>query len=234
MVRTGNIDSDGAITPFPSDFNISGQAQGDVLYFDGTNWVSLAAGTDGQVLKTQGAAANPEYGLSEDLEIASQATGDVLFFDGANWIRLAPGASGTVLTSNGVGVAPSFELAGSSESIAVGGIYLSTVATNPNTLLGFGTWTAFGTGRTLVAIDGGDTDFDVVEETGGNKTHTLSIAEMPSHTHSVNMGSAFGFDAITGVVQGTQASINSGSTGGDGSHNNVPPYIVVYMWKRTA
>ena len=65
----------------------------------------------------------------------------------------------------------------------VGSIYIAVVSTNPATLLGFGTWSAFGTGRTLVGIDTGDTDFDVVEETGGAKTVTLTSAEMPSHTH---------------------------------------------------
>jgi len=65
----------------------------------------------------------------------------------------------------------------------VGAIYISTVATNPNTLFGFGTWTTFGAGKVLVSLDTGDTDFDVASETGGAKTHTLSTAEMPSHTH---------------------------------------------------
>jgi hypothetical protein len=61
MVRTGDIDSQGIITPDPSDLNISGQAQGDILYFNGTNWVRLAAGTADQLLKTNGAAANPAW-----------------------------------------------------------------------------------------------------------------------------------------------------------------------------
>ena len=61
----------------------------------------------------------------------------------------------------------------------VGAIYVSTVATNPNTLFGFGTWTTFGAGRVLVSLDTGDTDFDVASETGGSKTHTLTAAEIP-------------------------------------------------------
>ena len=63
----------------------------------------------------------------------------------------------------------------------VGSIYINAgVATNPGTLLGFGTWTAFGTGRTIVGVDSSDTDFDAVRETGGSKTHTLTIAELPA------------------------------------------------------
>lgn len=66
----------------------------------------------------------------------------------------------------------------------VGSIYISTTATNPNTLLGFGTWAAFGAGRVLVSQDTGQTEFDTLGETGGAKTHTISTAEMPSHTHT--------------------------------------------------
>jgi len=65
----------------------------------------------------------------------------------------------------------------------VGTIREFNVSTNPATLLGFGTWSAFGTGRVTVAIDAGQTEFDVNGETGGAKTHTLSIAELPSHNH---------------------------------------------------
>lgn len=65
----------------------------------------------------------------------------------------------------------------------VGSVFLSVVSTNPATLLGFGTWSAFAAGRVLIGIDSGDTDFDVVEETGGAKTVALTSAEMPVHTH---------------------------------------------------
>ncbi len=68
----------------------------------------------------------------------------------------------------------------------VGSIFISVVDTNPATLLGFGTWSAFGSGRTLVGLDAGQSEFDVLEETGGAKTHTLTSGEMPSHTHTQN------------------------------------------------
>jgi hypothetical protein len=69
----------------------------------------------------------------------------------------------------------------------IGSIYESTLSTNPGTLLGFGTWVAFGAGRVSVGIDaGGDTDWDTGGETGGAKTvqagsHTHTG---PSHTHT--------------------------------------------------
>lgn len=57
--------------------------------------------------------------------------------------------------------------------IPVGGLHISVNSTNPATVLGYVTWSAFGTGRVLVGVDVGDTDFDTVEETGGSKTATF-------------------------------------------------------------
>lgn len=121
----------------------------------------------------------------------------------------------------------------------VGSIYTATVSTNPATLFGFGTWVAFGAGRTLVGIDAGQTEFDTVEETGGAKTHTLITAEMPAHTHNQTRlptatGGVTGFTVDTSMSgTPTTSGVVTGSTGGDGAHNNLQPYIVVYFWKRT-
>tara|TARA_Y100000114_G_C11754518_1_gene326148 strand:+ start:31 stop:747 length:717 start_codon:yes stop_codon:yes gene_type:complete len=117
----------------------------------------------------------------------------------------------------------------------VGSIYINaSVATNPGTLLGFGTWVAFGAGRVMVGIDSSDTDFDAAEETGGSKTKTLSISEIPSHTHTIaasnNDSDAGGISQ--GNVTGT-TNVNTGATGSGSAFSLVQPYIVVYMWKRT-
>ena len=126
----------------------------------------------------------------------------------------------------------------------VGSVYTSVVATNPNSLLGVGTWAAFGAGRVLVGINASDSDFNTVEEVGGAKTdsHTLSINEIPSHVH--------GYTGVqgTGNPDGASDSVTAGHAnsyprqteldyeggGAAHSHDIVQPYIVVYFWKRTA
>jgi len=101
-------------------------------------------------------------------------------------------------------------------------------------LLGFGTWVAFGAGKVIVGLDSSDTDFDTAEETGGAKTHTLTTSEIPSHTHSLstsdNPGGTGAIEVAGGAPTSTQTTQ---ATGGGGAHNNLQPYIVAYMWKRT-
>lgn len=64
----------------------------------------------------------------------------------------------------------------------VGSIYMSITDVNPNTLFG-GTWERWGKGKTLVGVDEDDKDFATSEAVGGEKKHTLTLAEMPEHTH---------------------------------------------------
>ncbi len=126
----------------------------------------------------------------------------------------------------------------------VGSIYINAaVSTNPGTLLGFGTWVAFGTGRTMVGLDAAQTEFDTLEETGGAKTHTLTTSEIPAHTHTTDSNNSGGNNnlhhsnnSFVAVGDGTSstATVTSNATGGGSAHNNLQPYIVVYMWKRTA
>ena len=129
-----------------------------------------------------------------------------------------------------------------SDVYPVGSIYINASdGTNPGTLLGFGTWVAFGAGRVPVGIDATQTEFDTAEETGGSKTHTLTISEMPSHTHNLGSkdstagdGGAFNEEFIEDPADTTNGpNVTSSSTGGGSAHNNLQPYIVVYMWKRT-
>jgi len=66
----------------------------------------------------------------------------------------------------------------------VGSIFMSTIATDPATQLGIGTWEAWGTGRVPVGVDPAQTEFAATEQTGGAKTHLLTTAQMPGHTHT--------------------------------------------------
>lgn len=148
----------------------------------------------------------------------------------------------------------------------VGSIYMNaTVATNPATLLGFGTWVAFGAGKVPVGINSGDSDFDTIGETGGSKdsiipTHnhasgTLVTDSQGAHQHTTGTGrsastagSTVGyFSGLHGGAAGTALSTTdsqgahvhtiSGDTANAGESatgKNLQPYIVVYMWKRTA
>lgn len=110
----------------------------------------------------------------------------------------------------------------------VGSIYMSVNSANPGTLFG-GTWVAWGTGRVPVAVDAGQTEFNSVEKTGGEKTHTLTQAEMPAHTHTGAAHShamphthtiSFSFQAeATDVNTGSRPVVRdlSNQTGGGGT-----------------
>lgn len=86
-------------------------------------------------------------------------------------------------------------------------------------------------GRTLVGKDSTDTDFNELGKTGGEKTHTLTVDEMPSHTHELIVDKQQG--GVSAALQPTwgtaYSSTDSGSisnTGGDQPHNNLQPYLV--------
>jgi hypothetical protein len=118
----------------------------------------------------------------------------------------------------------------------VGSIYFNaTVATNPATLLGFGTWAIYGAGKVMVGLDSSDADFNALTDTGGSKTHTLTTAEMPAHTHTYGKSTTTESMSIHDIsgLRGA-ATTNTSSTGGGGAHNNLQPYVVIHMWKRTA
>lgn len=143
----------------------------------------------------------------------------------------------------------------------VGSIYINAgVTTNPATLLGFGTWTAFGAGKVLVGQDTGDSLFDVLEETGGSKdatlvshSHTASVYD-PGHSHRMRYTdiSAYsrdfvanindsaqgydltGYDGLNTSSSTTGISVNISSSGSSATDANLQPYVVVKMWKRTA
>ena len=125
------------------------------------------------------------------------------------------------------------------QSYPVGSMYFNAdVSTNPATLLGFGTWVAYAEGRVPVGKATSGT-FSTAGSTGGAETHTLTVAEMPSHVHgqvvTANSGPNGRKDFVgEGPSSTYDQSANTWPTGGGGAHNNLQPYVTVYIWRRTA
>lgn len=146
----------------------------------------------------------------------------------------------------------------------VGSIYINaTNSTNPGTLLGFGTWVAFGAGRVPVGFNASNPLFDAPEETGGSAdavvvshTHTGTTGtESANHVHGTGTGGSFLTGSASSGTTGWQGgnnytpvqptsttatqstththSFTTDSTGSSGTNANYQPYITVYMWKRT-
>lgn len=124
----------------------------------------------------------------------------------------------------------------------VGLIYMSVNSTNPGTILG-GTWELL---RDRFLLGAGNTY--AAGTTGGVSSHKLTANEMPSHKH--HMGGRpplwgpnvhndhINVNAVAGITSENQVyfipEVDTQSSGGNAAHNNMPPYLVVYMWKRTA
>ena len=145
----------------------------------------------------------------------------------------------------------------------VGSIYMSTVSTNPATLFGFGTWEAMPAGHVLLAQGKSSwgTTYNA-GSTGGEATHQLTVGELPAHNHTAstnttgnhthqfqlygpngdtNLNFPSDYDTNYARNKGTTLSagnhshtININNTGSSQSHNNMQPYLTVYMWKRVS
>lgn len=119
----------------------------------------------------------------------------------------------------------------------IGHIRMETTDVNPATYLGFGTWVLWGAGRVPVGVDTTDDDFAEVEQTGGEKTHTLTTNEIPKHKHeiAVRNNSATGlYETKATNATGDVGKAYTQEAGGGQAHNNLQPYITCYMWKRVS
>jgi len=167
--------------------------------------------------------------------------------------------TGTIATTQSAGnnttavATTAFVQAALAAMYPVGSIYTNaSVSTNPATLLGFGTWTAFAAGRVMVGFDSGNALFDTAEETGGSAdavtvshTHTATVTD-PGHLHTQTeynqpgIGNAGGGGARVNAVTANTGSATTGisvavsTTGSSGTNANYQPYITVYMWKRAS
>jgi hypothetical protein len=225
-------------------------------YTKSTNFASKDALSSGNSLKiVKGTEIDTEFNniataVATKADLASPAfTGTPSLPTGTTAVTQSSTDSSTKLATT------AFVQAVANAMFPVGSIYTNaSVSTNPATLLGFGTWTAFGTGRVLVGVDSGDTSFDTLGETGGSKdaivvSHTHTATDS-GHTHVYGPGSTnntfFQYSAgggNSGITQpvgqsattaSSTANITVASTGSSATNANLPPYITVYMWKRTA
>lgn len=143
---------------------------------------------------------------------------------------------------------------GGTSAFPVGAVFIAVVATNPATLLGYGTWAAFGAGRVLVGYDGTDSYFNTVEGTGGEKTkaisahagsavadhgqHTHTYTQVPNHTHPHNIqggttaattGTNVMASTVTGGSARAMAIDTSNPTGGVATATTNPTPITSHI-----
>lgn len=222
-------------------------------YTQSTNFATKDALTSGDPLKIlKGTEINTEF-ANIAIAVATKADTASPTFTGTPAAPTASAATNTTQLATTAFVQAAFQILH-----PVGSIYFNaTNSTNPGTLLGFGTWTAFGAGRVPVGFDSTNALFDTAEETGGSAdaitvshTHTAtSTVTDPGHLHTFvanypdiydgasngnnNVGTAQTRNTATATTGITVATTNA-STGSSGTNANYQPYITVYMWKRTA
>jgi len=229
-----------------------------MIWSDGTNVFDLQAqNLTGTLAIAKGGTGQTTANAAFNALAPAQTANRLLKSDGTNTLfaqaSLTTDVTGTLPIANGgTGVATLAALG--NLFYPVGSIYSSTVSTNPGTLLGFGTWTAFGAGRVMIGNGGGFT----AGATGGSAdaitvshTHTATSTDSGhTHTYSGNVSPTdrFGYSGGGGNA-GVGTPYNAGSTtasstanitttvasaGVTGTNANLQPYIVVYMWQRTA
>ena len=221
-------------------------------YVQSTNFATKDALASGNALKiVKGTEINTEYA---NIAIAVATKADLVSptFTGTPTLP-----TGTIATTQSFGnsttavATTAFVQAAMALLHPVGSIYTAIVATNPGTLFGFGTWTAFGAGRMLISLDSTNALFNTAEETGGSANATL-----PSHTHTATVTDPGHFHLVPppgSVTTGSNQPTGSGGVGtaqtqsattgitvanstegASATNANYPPFIAVYMWKRTA
>lgn len=237
-------------------------AAGDkvIVWSDGTNFYDVKGNNvTGTVAVANGGTGQTTANAAFNALAPSQASasGKYLKSDGTNtaWDQIDVGTAditGTLPIANG-GTGVTTLTALGNLFYPVGSIYSSTVSTNPGTLLGFGTWTQFGAGRMMMGAGGSY----AAGSTGGSAdaitvshTHTFTGDALGTHAHTIPYGTgAFGGGGSQSLEYGSSrpgyplstTSVSAGTpsgtistTGSSGTNANLPPYVVVYMWQRTA
>ena len=197
------------------------------------NDIAAGAGINAEKIH-DGTVSNTEFGHLNGVTSAIQTQFNAISFD----------SSGLQTQLNSLDSAKTTLSAVFDMVYPVGSIYMQMgTSANPVVLMGFGTWVRYGEGKVLVSQSGSDTEFDTLNETGGSKTHTLTVDELPAHTHTHTVQTGRSYSSSIGgppIVQGSnnvliyEQAVTTSSTGSGQAHNNIQPYIVVYMWRRTA
>jgi len=234
-----------------------------MVWSDGTNFNGIQAqGLTTTLAIVNGGTGQTTANAAFNALAPAQTANRLLKSDGTNTsfaqAVLTTDVTGTLPVANGgtgVTTAAAITALVGNLLFPVGSIYTNaTVATNPGTLLGFGTWTAFGSGRMLISQDA----TYPAGTTGGSATTTLITANLPSHSHSItdpshdhayagrnpSVNVAYAgtggdpYFAITPnnltTVTASTGITTTNSTGSGTAANTISPYISVYMWQRTA
>jgi hypothetical protein len=181
-----------------------------------------------------------EFPGSDDIYRVPSTPGDIGAAPSMHDHSASQITSGTLSVARG-GTGVASEEAIGLKAYPVGSIYLSVNSTSPASLFG-GTWERI---KDKFLLSAGDSY--VAGSTGGEATHTLTVAEIPSHKH-ISFGALDaalpdnygGSSADYGICAGDEPNRisgydkSTGASGGGQPHNNMPPYLAVYVWKRTA
>lgn len=211
---------------------------------------------------------NIEHATSADNDSAGQKITDTY----VKSISTAFNDPSTIVVTKGNGKTDTFKINSLHDVYPIGSVYISVIETNPAVLFGFGTWALIEAGRFLLSQGRANWGTTYTNgSTGGEVTHTLSIPELPPHSHKGTAGTggsthrhpittyqrhgqsgAWINDAcwsngdvttnghtVTGYTDAGKGGehthdVTVDNTGSGQAHNNMPPYLVCYMWKRTA
>ena len=200
--------------------------------------IDISTGTGNLIVMCDGTSTRDGFKIGDDVMQGSQNFKELT--------NVSAALSVLGITSVGTGSASSFQ----DQYWPVGTIYMNyNTATNPGTLLQFGTWVSIAAGRLLIGAGTG-TDINTVTSsfsavnTGGEYYHTMTSAELVQHDHLVwfntnNMNELGGTKVVAMLFSETDSgsatsSVESEKIGGTVPFNTQQPYLVVHMWRRSA
>lgn len=200
-----------------------------------SSWITLSTTYTGNTFKVNNVAISATFDYTKNYDIELMATDKIGESD--DYSKVFVSSIPTEKHHNkGAWIRElSFEKA---DIFPIGSIYMSLTNTNPSKYFN-GVWEQL-KGKFLVGVDTSDVDFNTSGKTGGEKEHTLTISEMPKHSHSIVISSGgskttSGFDytySSSTKVYSMDDDDMVKTSGESQPHNNLPPYIAVFMWKR--